>query len=668
MRLDRVLVAITFCLSLSVLGFGQPAVDVAARDIVYREVSVEWPGSVGYAGLILTLAGPQGLYIRHEYPAGSWATFSLLDEKGRPRPDGVYKWELVLQGEGWQDSTPPGPSDNKIRDGWFKIRDGKVVAEQGPGERESVVIEESAPENSLYLDGQGRVGLGTSVPRAQLHLKAIDPRLAIEDAQTGGRGYTLRSQEGGDGSLGLFDETTGKARWLVDGEGRVGIGTSHPTSTLTVEGYIEATKGFLINGRPLSSFGGLIGSAPLYAEESSNNFFGTGAGAAITTGTQNSFFGALAGNVTTTGSMNSFFGTWSGYANTTGQANTFYGRTSGYANTTGSYNAFFGGAAGAQNTTGSRNSLLGPSAGTSITVESYNTMVGTEADIEPGDNPGTNPVTNATAIGNKACVSRSNSLVLGGVKGVNSATEETFVGIGTTSPDRQLVVEGNEAVGKFRRYTQTTPSHAPTFLFERARGTKSYPADVVSGSFLGKVQFRGRVGGNWPEYGALAFIATDANQNGRFSFVDRDLATERMVVLNTGNVGIGTTAPTEKLDVNGNVRIRGSVVYSAPAVIPDYVFAPDYRLMPISKLGEFVTNEKHLPNVPPASEIQKNGVNLGEFQMKLLEKVEELTLYTVEQARVIERQNQEAAELKDRVVALEKMLKVLLAGKAAAEK
>ncbi|RPI17860.1 MAG: hypothetical protein EHM61_29050, partial [Acidobacteria bacterium] len=347
MRLDRVLAAITFCVILSVFVFSRPAtVSSAARDIIYGETAVEWSSIAPDAGVVLTLAGPGGLYLRQDYPAGNWPRFSLLDEQGRPRPEGIYKWELVAQADDWRSSSQSDQFDSRIRAGWFRVRGGRVVAEQAPDAGQPVAIEDNAPENSLYVDNQGRVGVGTSVPRAQLHLKAIDPRLTIEDAQTGGRGYTLRSQEGGDGSLGLFDETTGKARWLVDGEGRVGIGTPHPTATLTVEGYIEATKGFLVNGRPLSSLGGLIGSAPLYAEGTSNNFFGTGAGAANSAGTQNSFFGALAGNLNTTGSMNSFFGNASGFANTTGLANTFYGRTSGYANTTGSYNAFFGGAAG----------------------------------------------------------------------------------------------------------------------------------------------------------------------------------------------------------------------------------------------------------------------------------------------------------------------------------
>ena len=67
--------------------------------------------------------------------------------------------------------------------------------------------------------------------------------------------------------------------------------------------------------------------------------------------------------------------------------------------------------------------------------------------------------------------------------------------------------------------------------------------------------------------------------------------------------------------------------------VPDYVFESDYNLMPIGELEKFISSEKHLPNVPKAAEIRQNGLNHTEFQMKLLEKIEELTLYTVQQAK-----------------------------------
>ncbi len=254
-------------------------------------------------------------------------------------------------------------------------------------------------------------------------------------------------------------------------------------------------------------------------------------------GTSNSFFGANAGG-NTSGDANSFFGSGAGNYNTGGSANSFFGESAGLFNTTGGYNLFIGWASGYSNT-----------------VEHGNTFLGASTNGAAG-------ITNATAIGLFSQVTRSNSLVLGGVNGINGATAETNVGIGVTNPDRQLTVEGTQAVARLRRYYGTsdpfTRTFAPTFLLERARPA----ADIIAGDYLGKVQFRGRVGGSQVEYGAIAFVATDTGQNGRFAFLDRDLTSERVSILNTGNVGIGTTAPQSLLHVAGDVQIDGDLIWT----------------------------------------------------------------------------------------------------------
>ena len=268
------------------------------------------------------------------------------------RPDGTYKWELVSQ-VGWES---PGEM-NEPQSGWFQIQNGKVVAE-GIGEKQSVVVEEQAPASSLFVNSQGRVGLGTSVPASQLHLKGTLPAVTLEDTTTGGGAFTLRSLEKGDGSLGLFDKA-GQARWLVNSEGRMGIGTTKPTSALTVDGYIESTKGFLVNGRPLGGFGLIGGSQPL-STEGDNNYFGNHAGG--TSGDFNSFFGAWAGDVNT-GSVNNFFGYSAGDSNSTGSGNNFFGAFAEERNTTGHDYSFLGHQAALWNTIGNSNSVFGDHAG-----------------------------------------------------------------------------------------------------------------------------------------------------------------------------------------------------------------------------------------------------------------------------------------------------------------
>ncbi len=105
--------------------------------------------------------------------------------------------------------------------------------------------------------------------------------------------------------------------------------------------------------------------------------------------------------------------------------------------------------------------------------------------------------------------------------------------------------------------------------------------------------------------------------------------------------------PELTLNAAGNLVVTGSVT-TATQTLPDYVFEPDYELMPLKDLAAFIEREKHLPNVPSKSEVEKNGgmVNMTGLQMSLLEKIEELTLYTLAQQSEIE-------VLRERLAALE---------------
>jgi len=97
--------------------------------------------------------------------------------------------------------------------------------------------------------------------------------------------------------------------------------------------------------------------------------------------------------------------------------------------------------------------------------------------------------------------------------------------------------------------------------------------------------------------------------------------------VNTGNVGIGTLNPTSKLSVNGDIRTKEVVVETGWA---DYVFDKKYKLIPLSDVEKFIQQNRHLPGIPSAGEIQKNGLSVGEMQTKMMQKIEELTLYIIE--------------------------------------
>lgn len=120
----------------------------------------------------------------------------------------------------------------------------------------------------------------------------------------------------------------------------------------------------------------------------------------------------------------------------------------------------------------------------------------------------------------------------------------------------------------------------------------------------------------------------------------------RMLTEKNGKIGINTNTPDEMLTVKGKIHTQEVIVDLQGAVAPDYVFElyadgfsklkPAYTLMSIPTLEAFVKEHKHLPNVPSATELEKEGMSLKAMNLLLLEKVEELTLYTIQQQKQID--------------------------------
>jgi len=105
--------------------------------------------------------------------------------------------------------------------------------------------------------------------------------------------------------------------------------------------------------------------------------------------------------------------------------------------------------------------------------------------------------------------------------------------------------------------------------------------------------------------------------------------TEKMRINLNGNVGIGTTSPDQALTVNGTIHSKSVVV--DVNIFPDYVFKATYHLPSLTEVKTYIDKNHHLPDVPSAADVEKNGLNLGEMNKVLVQKVEELTLYLMEQ-------------------------------------
>jgi hypothetical protein len=127
--------------------------------------------------------------------------------------------------------------------------------------------------------------------------------------------------------------------------------------------------------------------------------------------------------------------------------------------------------------------------------------------------------------------------------------------------------------------------------------------------------------------------------------------------LNNGNVLIGKMTQsnsTYKLDVAGNVRANKIVVNTSGA---DFVFDSAYRVRPLSEVEAYIARNHHLPEVAAADEMKKEGMDVGDQSTKLLQKVEELTLYLIRQNKMIEQQAEQLKAQQEKIDRLERRIK-----------
>jgi hypothetical protein len=197
------------------------------------------------------------------------------------------------------------------------------------------------------------------------------------------------------------------------------------------------------------------------------------------------------------------------------------------------------------------------------------------------------------------------------------------VGIGTTSPSAPLQVQALGSTGSVQLGTWVAnPSTGAIYLNNAFANANDY-------NMLG---------------GAAAPLYLNRSSGLSISFRENN-GTDQMTIASGGNVGIGTAAPDAKLTVKGTIHAEQvKVDLNVPG--PDYVFDADYKLTGLNELKVYLDKYHHLPEIPSADEMAKNGVDLGEMNIKLLKKVEELTLYLIEKDKQLKDQQNDIQELK----------------------
>ena len=234
------------------------------------------------------------------------------------------------------------------------------------------------------------------------------------------------------------------------------------------------------------------------------------------------------------------------------------------------------------------------------------------------------------------------------------------IGIGTNQPNATLEINKNfDGSTSAFILNQSTGANSRTILLLGEQST--------GGNYGYLAHYGGNYVGSWGDYvnaNTTWFVGADSNglgiiagnSQGKIFFGTG--SSEKMRLTANGYLGIGTKNPDSKLTVKGNIHAEEiKVDLSVPG--PDYVFKKGYDLKSLEEVQNYIQEHGHLPNIPSAKEMEANGIQLGEMNMKLLEKIEELTLYTLEQEEKLIKQQELLKELdafKERVEKLEKLL------------
>jgi hypothetical protein len=212
-----------------------------------------------------------------------------------------------------------------------------------------------------------------------------------------------------------------------------------------------------------------------------------------------------------------------------------------------------------------------------------------------------------------------------------SGSELGFITSGTEK--LRILSNGNVGIG----ITPAYKLHVKGALMAEGDGAANY-ADFN----LKNGNVRWHISG--PRYG-------DGNRLGIF-WNDGSSYHDYFTIATNGNVGIGTSSPGEKLAVNGTIHAKE--VRIDLTGWPDYVFEKDYNLSSLAEVERQIREKGHLKDIPSAKEVEKNGINLGEMNAKLLLKIEELTLYMIEFRKELDKMSNANQKLQQEIIELKK--------------
>ena len=204
------------------------------------------------------------------------------------------------------------------------------------------------------------------------------------------------------------------------------------------------------------------------------------------------------------------------------------------------------------------------------------------------------------------------------------------VGIGTNAPTQRLHVYGP---GIVKSMVESSNNHA-YFLVQGAVGKGAFVDYHRAGD--GRIWHTG---------------LRNSNNNFEFRLNDQSAV---LTLRDDGSVGVGTSSTFGyRLAVNGKIGTTEINVENSSAW-PDFVFKEEYRLLSLEEVETHIIEKGHLPEIPTEAEVAENGINLGEMNGKLLQKIEELTLYMIDMNKQLKSQSENMEQLKVENAALKK--------------